>query len=57
MAKVKSQDSRIEILFRKELWRHGFRYRKNSERWFGKPDLVLSKYKTAIFIDSCFWHG
>jgi len=57
MSLVKSKDSKIEILFRKELWRAGFRYRKNSGKYFGKPDIVLPKYKTVIFIDSCFWHG
>ena len=57
MSRVKSKDSKIETLFRKELWKAGFRYRKNSGKYFGKPDIVLPKYKTAIFIDSCFWHG
>lgn len=57
MSRIRSKETKIEILFRKELWRHGFRYRKNSTKYFGKPDLVLPKYKTVIFIDSCFWHG
>lgn len=57
MSKVKSKDSKIEIAFRKELWRNGFRYLKNSTKYFGKPDIVLLKYKTVIFVDSCFWHG
>lgn len=57
MSKVKSKDSKIEMLFRKLLWRRGFRYRKNSSKYFGKPDVILSRYKTVIFIDSCFWHG
>ena len=57
MSKVKNKDSRIEVLFRKELWRRGFRYSKNSGKYFGKPDIVLKKHKTVIFIDSCFWHG
>ncbi len=57
MSRIKSRDSKIEILFRKELWKHGFRYRKNSGKFFGKPDIVLKKHKTVIFIDSCFWHG
>lgn len=57
MSRVKSKDSKIETLFRKELWKTGLRYRKNSSKYFGKPDIVLPKYKTAIFIDSCFWHG
>jgi len=57
MSAVRSKDTKIEIAFRKALWKQGFRYRKNSAKYFGKPDLVLKKYKTAIFIDSCFWHG
>jgi len=57
MSHVKSKNSKIEALFRKELWKVGLRYRKNSSKHFGKPDIVLPKYKTAIFIDSCFWHG
>lgn len=57
MSAVRSKDTKIEIAFRKALWKQGFRYRKNSAKYFGKPDLALKKYKTAIFIDSCFWHG
>jgi len=57
MSKVRSKDSKIEIEFRKKLWKACYRYRKNSTKYFGKPDLVLPKYKTVIFIDSCFWHG
>ena len=57
MRAVKSKETQIEIAFRKKLWRQGFRYSKNSLKYFGKPDIVLTKYKTAIFIDSCFWHG
>lgn len=57
MSAVRSKDTKIEIAFRKALWKQGFRYSKNSAKYFGKPDLVLKKYKTVIFIDSCFWHG
>jgi DNA mismatch endonuclease (patch repair protein) len=57
MSAIKSTDSKIEISFRKELWRKGFRYSKNSSKYMGKPDIVLKKYKTVIFLDSCFWHG
>ena len=57
MSRIKNKDSKIEVLFRKELWKQGFRYRKNSAKHFGKPDIVLSGYKIVIFIDSCFWHG
>ena len=57
MSKIKSKDTKIEIEFRKAIWKAGFRYRKNPKGYFGKPDLVLKKYKTVIFVDSCFWHG
>jgi len=57
MSAVRSKDSKIEIEFRKSIWRAGFRYRKNPMKYFGKPDLILPKHKTVIFVDSCFWHG
>lgn len=57
MSKIKSRDTKIEIDFRKAIWKAGFRYRKNPKGYFGKPDLVLKKRKIVIFIDSCFWHG
>lgn len=57
MSRVRSKDSKIEVSFRKELWKRGFRYRKNPSKHFGKPDIVLKKYRAVIFIDSCFWHG
>lgn len=57
MSRIKSRDSKIETLFRKELWKLGFRYRKNSGKYFGKPDIVLKQRKAVIFVDSCFWHG
>ena len=57
MSKVRSKDSKIEIDFRKAIWKVGFRYSKNPTKYFGKPDLVLKKHKAVIFVDSCFWHG
>lgn len=57
MQAVKNKDSKIEILLRKALWRKGYRYRKNCQNIEGKPDIVLPKYKIAIFCDSEFWHG
>ena len=57
MSRIKSKDSKIEVSFRNKLWEQGFRYSKNSAKYFGKPDVVLFKHKTIIFIDSCFWHG
>ncbi len=57
MRAVKSKDSKMEVSFRKMLWNKGLRYSKNSTKYFGKPDLILKKYQTVIFLDSCFWHG
>lgn len=57
MQAVKNKDSKIELLLRKALWNKGYRYRKNCSTIEGKPDIVLSKYKIAIFCDSEFWHG
>jgi DNA mismatch endonuclease (patch repair protein) len=57
MKAVKNKDSKLEVDFRKGIWKQGFRYRKNVSGYFGKPDLVLRRYRTVIFIDSCFWHG
>lgn len=57
MSKVKSRNTKPEIWVRTFLFSLGFRYRKNDKRYAGTPDLVLPKYKTAIFIHGCFWHG
>lgn len=57
MKAVKNKDTQIEILLRKELWRRNYRYRKNFAQLPGKPDIVLTKYKIAVFCDSEFWHG
>ncbi len=57
MRRVRSKETKMEIAFRKVLWQKGFRYRKNLANYFGKPDVILKKYKTVIFLDSCFWHG
>ena len=57
MSNIKSKDTSIELLLRKELWSRGYRYRKNYKLLPGKPDVVLTKYKIAIFCDSEFFHG
>lgn len=57
MQAIKSKDTEIELILRKELWLRGYRYRKNYKKLMGKPDIVLTKYKIAIFCDSEFWHG
>ena len=57
MQAVKNKDSKIELLLRKELWARGLRYRKNSSKIFGHPDIVFIGKKIAVFCDSEFWHG
>ena len=57
MQAVKSKNSSIEIMLRKELWSRGLRYRKNYAKIIGKPDIVKNKKKVAVFCDSEFWHG
>jgi len=57
MSKISGKESKPEILVRKFLFTNGFRYRKNDKRYPGKPDIVLPRYKTVIFIHGCFWHG
>jgi DNA mismatch endonuclease (patch repair protein) len=56
MSRIKSRDTKIEIATRSYLFRAGFRFRKNDNRYPGKPDIVLPKYQAAIFIHGCFWH-
>ena len=57
MSRIKCKDTAIEVLLRKELWQRGLRYRKNSKKVFGKPDIVFISKKIAVFCDSEFWHG
>lgn len=57
MSNIKNKDSKIELKLRKALWKKGYRYRKNYKMLPGKPDIVLTKYKIAIFCDSEFFHG
>ena len=57
MAAIHSKDTKPEMIVRKWLWSRGFRYRLNSARLPGRPDLVLKKYRTCIFVNGCFWHG
>ena len=56
MSHIRSKDTKPEITVRKYLFSKGFRYRKNCSNLPGKPDIVLPKYKTVIFIHGCFWH-
>jgi len=57
MSRIRSRDTKPEMLVRKFLFANGFRYRVNDKRLPGKPDIVLPKYKTVIFVNGCFWHG
>ena len=56
MSRIRNKDTKPEELVRKYLFSQGFRYRKNDARLPGKPDIVLPKYKTVIFVNGCFWH-
>ena len=57
MAAIHGKDTKPEMVVRRWLWSHGFRYRLNDKRLPGKPDVVLRKYRTCIFVNGCFWHG
>lgn len=57
MSAIKGKNTKPELLVRKFLFSRGFRYRLNYSRLPGHPDLVLHKYRTAIFVNGCFWHG
>ena len=56
MSKIKGKNTSIEVMCRKYLFSRGFRYRMNVRVLPGTPDIVLKKYKTAIFVNGCFWH-
>lgn len=57
MSRIKGKDTKPEMLVRKFLHANGFRYRLHVKNLPGKPDIVLPKYKTVIFVHGCFWHG
>lgn len=57
MQHIRAKDTKIEIMLRKALWSKGYRYRKNYKKLPGNPDIVLTKYKIAIFCDGEFFHG
>ncbi len=57
MSRIHAKNTRPELLLRHSLWRCGFRYRVNDKKLPGCPDIVLPKYRTAIFVHGCFWHG
>ena len=57
MSQIRSKNTKPELLVRKYLFNHGFRYRVHRKDLPGNPDIVLPKYKTVIFVNGCFWHG
>ena len=57
MSHIRSKDTKIELLLRKELWKRGYRYRKHYKALPGNPDIVFTKYRIAIFCDGEFFHG
>ncbi|MGJ8737245.1 very short patch repair endonuclease [Zobellia laminariae] len=57
MSKIKGKNTKPELAFRKALYAAGYRYRIDYKKLIGKPDIVLKKYKTVIFIDGEYWHG
>lgn len=57
MSQIKAKDTKPELMVRKFLFSKGYRYRLHDKRLPGKPDIVLPKYKIAIFVNGCFWHG
>ena len=56
MSRIRSKNTKPEEIMRKYLFSRGFRYRKNVSKLPGKPDIVLPKYKTIVFVNGCFWH-
>src|ERR1019366_3020266 len=57
MSRIRSKDTKPELIVRSFLHRNGFRFRLHDKKLPGKPDIVLKKYKTVIFVHGCFWHG
>ena len=57
MSQIKGKNTKPEMLVRRFLFANGFRYRLHDPKLPGKPDIVLPKYKTIIFVNGCFWHG
>lgn len=57
MSKIRGKDTEPELIVRRFLFKNGFRYRVHDDKLPGKPDIVLKKYRTVIFINGCFWHA
>lgn len=56
MSRIRSKDTKPEILVRRYLFSRGLRFRKNDKRYPGSPDIVLPRYNTVVFVHGCFWH-
>jgi DNA mismatch endonuclease (patch repair protein) len=56
MGRVRSKDTKAELLVRSILHRNGYRFRLHKKALPGKPDIVLAKYQTVVFVHGCFWH-
>ena len=56
MSRIHGKGTKPELKVRQWLWRHGYRYRLNVKSVPGKPDIVMRRYRTAIFVNGCFWH-
>ena len=57
MSRIRNKATKPEMAVRRWLWAHGYRYRLNVKSVPGKPDIVMRRYRTAIFVNGCFWHG
>jgi DNA mismatch endonuclease (patch repair protein) len=57
MSRIRSRDTKPELILRRILWSRGLRYRLHAKTPFGRPDLVFARKKVAVFVDGCFWHG
>ena len=57
MSRIRPKNTKAELLLRKALWKKGIRYRKNVANLTGKPDIVITRCKIAVFVDGDFWHG
>lgn len=57
MGRIRARDTGIEVFLRHYLFALGYRYRKNDKRYPGRPDIVLPRYRVAIYVNGCFWHG
>lgn len=57
MSQIRSKDTKPELLVRKFLFANGFRYKLHDKKLPGKPDIVLPRYKSVVFVHGCFWHG